>query len=155
ATDRPVEALLEGRLDLAILTERVRDSRIRLRPLFLDEMIAIVAPGHRWASRRWIAPRELAAEHLLLYASAPGESFTLRHVLGPARLVPARVSFIMLTEALIEMAKAGVGVGVLPRWSAQGAIAARAVVALSLTRRGIRRQWTAATLKAGPEPEYL
>ena len=45
-----------------------------------------------------MSPRELAAEHLLLYASVPEESFMLASVLAPAGLVPARVSFIMLTE---------------------------------------------------------
>jgi len=69
--------------------------------------------------------------------------------------VPARVSFIMLTEAMIEMARAGLGIGILPRWSAQAAIAARTVVPLSITRRGVRRQWSAATLKAHVEPPWL
>jgi LysR family transcriptional regulator for metE and metH len=155
ATERPVEALVEGRLDLAILTSATRDRRLRLRPLFTDEMVAIVAPTHPLAKRRWLSPQELAAEHLLLYASAPEDSFTLRSVLAPAGLVPARMSFIMLTEAMIEMAKAGLGVGVIPRWSAQPAIAARAVVPLSITRRGKHRQWLAATLKAQAEPAYL
>ena len=75
----------------------------------------------------------------------------LRRVLAPAGLTPARVSFIMLTEAMIEMARAGLGVGVLPRWSAQRAIAAGRSCALSITRRGVRRQWSAATLKAQAE----
>ena len=155
ATERPVEALLEGRLDLAILTNDVDDRRLRLRPLFTDEMVAIVSRSHRFAGRTWLTPRELASEHLLVYSSAPQESSTLRSVLAPAGLVASRVSFIMLTEAMIEMAKAGLGVGVLPRWSVEAAVAARTVVPLSLTRRGIRRQWRAATLKAQQEPPFL
>ena len=154
-TDRPVEALLGGQLDLAILTDEPSDSRLRLRRLFADEMIALVTREHRLAARTWISPRELAAEHLLLYSSSPEESFVLKRVLGPAHVVPARLSFIMLTEAMIEMARAGLGVAVLPRWSAQAAIATRSVVPVSLTRRGIRRYWTAATLKAQPMPVWL
>jgi LysR family transcriptional regulator for metE and metH len=155
ATDRPVDALLAGRIDLAILTAPVRDRRLRVRPLFADEMVAIVAPSHPLAKRSWLSPRDLAAEHLLLYASAPEDSFVLRRVLGPAGLAPSRVSFIMLTEAMIEMARAGMGVGVLPRWSAHPALAARTVVPLSITKNGVRRQWTAATLKTAAEPAHL
>jgi LysR family transcriptional regulator for metE and metH len=154
-TDRPVEALVDGQLDLAILTDEPADPRLRLRRLFADEMIALVAREHLLGTRTWISPRELAAEHLLLYSSSPDDSFVLKRVLGPAGLVPARLSFIMLTEAMIEMAKAGLGVAVLPRWSAQAAIATRSVVPLSLTRRGIRRYWTAATLKAQAMPVWL
>jgi LysR family transcriptional regulator for metE and metH len=155
ASDRPVAALLEGRLDLAILVGKTPDPRIRLRPLFMDEMVAITASDHPLAARRWISPRQLAEQHLLIYSSVPEESFVLRRVLAPARLTPARLSFIMLTEAMVELARAGVGVAVLPRWSAHRAIANGAVAALSIGRRGVHRQWTAATLKARSEPAHL
>jgi LysR family transcriptional regulator for metE and metH len=155
ATDRPVQALVNGQIDLAILTNDVTDPRLRLRRLFTDEMVALVSRQHPWASRAWVSPRQLATEHLLLYSSAPEESFVLRRILGPAGLTPTRFTFIMLTEAMIEMAKAGLGVAVLPRWSAQAAIATRSIVPLSITRRGIRRNWTAATLKALAEPAWL
>jgi LysR family transcriptional regulator for metE and metH len=155
ATERPVQALLDGRLDLAILTDRRRDPRLRLRPLFIDEMVAICAPDHPAAKRRWLSPRALAKEHLLIYSSVPEESFVLKRLLAPAGLTPARVSFIMLTEAMVELARAGVGVGVLPRWSAHRAIANGAVAALSIGRKGVHRPWVAATLKACREPAHL
>ena len=148
ATDRPIEALVAGRLDLAILTNETTDPRLRLRRLFADEMVALVSRDHPFAARQWLGVGELAREHLLLYSSSPEESFVLQRVLAPAGHTPAKLSFIMLTEAMIEMARAGLGVAVLPRWSAQPAIAARSLIPLSITRRGIRRNWTAATLKA-------
>lgn len=155
ATDRPVDALLDGRIDLAILIDPARDKRLRLRPLFIDEMVAIVGPGHGLSKRGWVTPVDLAREHLLVYSSTPEESFVFQKVLGPAGLTPAAVSFIMLTEAIVELSHAGVGVGILPRWSAHRAIASRAVIALSITRRGMRRQWSAATLAAQPYPLYV
>ena len=154
-TGGPVEALLEGRIDLAILIDPAKDRRLRVRPLFTDEMVAIVAKAHPLARRPWVSPEALAAEHLLLYSSAPEESFAFRRILQPNGLVPARVSFIMLTEAMIELARAGVGAAVMPRWSAQKAIAGGAVRPLSITRRGMRRRWVAATLAAQPEPPYV
>jgi len=155
ATDDPARALLDGRVDLAILIDPGKDRRLRLRPLFADEMVAIVAKHDPLAGRRFVDAADLARQHLLLYTSVPEESFALRRLLKPAGLTPARVSFIMLTEAMIELARAGTGVGILPRWSAERAIASGGVVALSLTRRGMRRQWVAATLAAAPEPPYL
>ena len=154
-TGGPVEALLEGRIDLAILIDPAKDRRLRVRPLFTDEMVAIVARAHPLARRPWVSPEALAAEHLLLYSSAPEESFAFRRILQPNGLVPARVSFIMLTEAMIELARAGIGVGILPRWSAQRAIAAGSVVPLSITRRGMPRKWAAATLAAQAAPAYI
>jgi LysR family transcriptional regulator, regulator for metE and metH len=155
ATSNPVDALLDGRIDLAILIDPRPDRRFRLRPLFTDEMVAIVAKGDPLARRRWLSAEDLAGQHLLLYTSAREDSFVFRHVLDPAGLSPARVSFIMLTEAMIELARAGTGVGVMPRWSAQRAIASGAVVPLPITRRGLRRQWSAATLAAQDDPPYM
>ena len=154
-TGGPVEALLDGRIDLAILIDPAKDRRLRLRPLFNDEMVAIVAKTHALARRPWVAPEALAREHLLLYSSVPEDSFVFRRVFQPKGLVPARASVIMLTEAMIELARAGTGVGVLPRWSAQRAISSGAVAGLSITRRGMRRQWAAATLAAHADPPYL
>jgi hypothetical protein len=68
-------------------------------------MVAIVPPGNPLARRRWISAEDLAARRLLLY-SACRRGF-LREVLRPAGLKPARVSFIMLTEAMIQLARRG------------------------------------------------
>ena len=155
ATRRPVSALLNGELDVAVLSDTTNERGLRIHPLFQDEMVAIVSPQHRLAKKGWAAPRAFAEEHLLVYSSVPEESFMLRKVLGPAGLVPKRVSFIMLTEAMIELARAGIGVGVLPRWSAERAIASKAVVPVSIGRRGVHRRWSAATLRARPEPDYV
>jgi LysR family transcriptional regulator, regulator for metE and metH len=155
ATDRPVEALLHGEVDVAILSSAIEDRRLRLRPLFRDEMVAVVTRGNALARRRWVGAEELAREHLLLYASRRDDSFVFREVLDPAGLQPARVSFVMLTEALLELARAGIGVAVLPRWAAQRAIAAGGLAAVSITRRGKHRTWTAATLGAQPDPPYI
>jgi LysR family transcriptional regulator, regulator for metE and metH len=155
ATDHPVAALIEGRVDLAILSRDIEDERLRIRPLFMDEMVALVPPRHALARRGWVSPAQLAREHLLLYSSAREESFVLKHVLGPAGLVPSRLSFVMLTEAMIAMAHAGLGVAVLPRWSAHPAIAARSLVPLSITRAGMRRQWSAATLASRVMPPFV
>jgi LysR family transcriptional regulator for metE and metH len=155
ATEAPLAALLDGRVDLAILIDPRPDKRLRLRPLFDDEMVAIVARTDALARRRWLDAADLAAQHLLLYSSNREDSFVFRRLLRPAGLTPDRVSFIMLTEAMIELARAGTGVAILPRWSAQRALASGGIAALPLTRRGMRRRWVAATLATQPEPPYL
>ena len=152
-TIRPIEALLEGRLDLAIVTEPVRHSHLRVRPLFEDEHAAIVAPGHKFATQPFVRPEELAEERLLLYSSSPDDSFTIQKILRPAGVVPRRVSFVMLTEAILEMVKARLGISVMQTWAVEPALRARDVMAVPITAGGIRRQWSAATLKdAGRVP---
>jgi LysR family transcriptional regulator for metE and metH len=152
-TVRPLEALLDGRLDLAIVTESVRHPHVRMRVLFEDEHAAIVAPDHPFAQRSFVSPQDLADERLLLYSSSPDDSFTIQRILRPAAVVPRRVSFVMLTEAILEMVKARLGISVMQTWAIEPALRVGDVKAIPITRAGIHRQWMAATLKeAGSVP---
>jgi LysR family transcriptional regulator for metE and metH len=152
-TIRPLEALLDGRLDLAIVTEPVRHAHVRVRTLFEDEQAAIVAPDHPFAKRAFVSAQDLADERLLLYSSSPDDSFTMQHILRPAGVTARRVSFVMLTEAILEMVKARLGVSVMQTWAIEPALRAGDVKAVPITAAGIRRQWRAATLRdAGRVP---
>ena len=76
ATDRPVDALLDGRIDLAILIDPSGIARLRLRPLFADEMVAIVAKGHPLARAPvGVRPPSSPPSTCSLYSSVPEESF--------------------------------------------------------------------------------
>jgi LysR family transcriptional regulator for metE and metH len=58
-----------------------------------------------------------------------------------------------LTEGILEMIKAGMGVSVLPRWSIANVIASGDVHAIRITRAGVFRKWYAATLSGiAPTP---
>ena len=153
-TNRPVDALLEGSLDLALMTNEVDDSRLRVRPLMTDEHAAIVAPGHPWTKQRFVSPQELGRETLLLYSVA-ADSFTLRRILHPAGVRPARLRYVQLTEAILEMVKAGLGVTVMPTWVVRPALSRGDVRAVRITASGIHRSWTAATLKDAAEPAFV
>jgi LysR family transcriptional regulator, regulator for metE and metH len=146
-TMQPIEALLEGRLDVAIVTQSVRHEHVRVRPLFEDEHAAIVVPDHPFATQAFVRPEDLAAERLLLYSSSPDDSFTIQQIMKPAGVMPRRVSFVMLTEAILEMVKARLGVSVMQTWAIEPALRAGDVRAVPITAGGIRRQWSAATLK--------
>jgi LysR family transcriptional regulator for metE and metH len=151
-TTRPVEALLEGRLDLAIVTQAIRNEHVRVRPLFEDEHAAIVAPTHPFARRSFVRAEDFASERLLLYSGSRGDSFTFQRILQPAGVEPAHVSFVMLTEAILEMVKAGLGISVMQTWAIEPALRAGDVRAIRITPAGIRRQWNAATLKSADAP---
>jgi LysR family transcriptional regulator for metE and metH len=142
----PLAALLDARLDLAIMNDLSDDRRLRYRELFDDEHVAVVPARHRWAARSFVRPDEIAAEPLYLYSRSIENSFIMRHVLGPLGLTPAHVTYLQLPEGILEMVKAGFGATVLPRWSIAGALASGDLRAVRITRRGVFRKWYAVTL---------
>jgi LysR family transcriptional regulator for metE and metH len=154
ATHHPLPYLLDGRLDLAIVSDPVRDRRLVVRRLFDTEMVVIVAPGHPLAARPYVRAEDFAHETLLIYPPKE-ESSIYQDVLVPAGIRPAELQQIQLTEAIIELVKAGLGVAVLARWAVAPYVKAGALRAVPLTRRGYRRPWSAATLKDVARVPYV
>jgi LysR family transcriptional regulator for metE and metH len=146
ATDHPVAALLDGQIDVALVSERPRDRRIAARPLFRDEYVVIVQPRHRLAQQPFVRAEDFAAETLLSY-SPWAESTVCQRLLAPAGVAPAQLLQVKLTEAIVEMVKAGIGIGVLSKWAAAPHAAKGTVSAVPLTRGRFSRIWSAASLK--------
>ena len=153
-TRRPAQALLEGRLDLALLSDPRRDPRLVYRHLVDDEMVVVMAPGHRLVTMPFVPPPELAHETLFMYTE-PEESLAMQRVLRAVGTMPRRIVKVILTEAILELVRAGQGVAVLASWSIAPCVAAGAVVARPLGRQGLVRRWHAVRLKAAPAPAYL
>jgi LysR family transcriptional regulator for metE and metH len=154
ATDRPIEALLEGQIDLAIVTSEPDDKRLTSQPLFEDELVAVVPPSHPFAKRPHVEPDDFADEHLIVYTADRSDSYVFRRILSPAGVEPARVSAVPLTEAILELVKAGLGVSVMARWAIEPAIKTGSVAAVRITRRGHFRPWSAAALRDRVEPKW-
>jgi LysR family transcriptional regulator for metE and metH len=154
ATKRPVEALLEGEIDLAVVTSSVNDKRLVLTPLFEDELVAVVSPDHPFARKSFVDPDDFAEEHLIIYSADRTDSYTFSRILTPAGVEPARVSEVPLTEAILELVKAGLGISVMARWAIEPALRAGAARAVRVTKRGVFRPWSAVTLRDRPEPKW-
>jgi LysR family transcriptional regulator for metE and metH len=154
ATDSPFEALAAGKLDVAFVTSDVAPRGIEMEPLFRDEMKVVVAPDHRFASQEFVKPGDLAGETLLTYSALKG-NFIYERLLRPAGIEPKKHLQVRLTEAIIELVKAGAGVALMAEWAISPYAASGAVVTLPLTRRGVERQWRAASVASRPMPPFM
>jgi LysR family transcriptional regulator for metE and metH len=136
-----VDALLDRRIDLALVHETRRDARVRLTPVFEDEIVIITSRTHPLAKKPFIAAEDLATETVILH-SPPDESFFARQ-LRAGGIRPRRFTTVTLTEAIVELVRAGLGVSAVPRWTVERA----GVATVRYTRKGLWRRWNAATLK--------
>jgi LysR family transcriptional regulator, regulator for metE and metH len=153
-TAAPIPALRNGDLDLAIVYNKVSDKRVRLEKLFEDEMVLVTAPDHRLAQRDFVPLEEIADEHLFLYSSSSRHSIVLGDILGAADVAPKQVTRLQLTEAIIELVAANMGVAILARWAVQPAVQSRALSVIRLGRKGHMRTWYAATRSGDVTPAF-
>ena len=68
-------------------------------------------------------------------------------MLIPAGAIPSRVEEVKLTEAIMELVKANLGISALARWAVQPQLDAGALVALPIPPRGLKRRWSAVMFK--------
>jgi len=142
-----VELLQQGRVDVALMIEPAGRKELAFVPLFEDEMRFLVAPVHPWAKAGRFQRANFQDQTLILYNQT---SYTFRLVKDYFReegLPLANFLELGSMEAIKELAKVGLGIGVLAPWVARAEIAAGALVSLPLGKRKLRRRWGVAHLR--------
>jgi LysR family transcriptional regulator for metE and metH len=155
ATRYPDRFLLNGRLDLAIDSTLKKGTPLKYRQLFTDELVAVVPADHPLAAKSYLTAKDFMHEHYITYTDVIEESTVFQKILIPAGIRPARTTKILITEAIIEMVRAGLGITTLARWAAVPYLKNGQLVTIPLTSRGLKRTWYAVTMKESNPPSYL
>ena len=154
STRSPVDALTKGKLDVAILFCPPRNKNVVLTKICEDQLLIVMSANHRLAGSKYVRPQDLEGETVLCYP--PREESTLcGKYLRPAGVEPKAILEIPLTEALVEMVGAGIGIALLAHWAVAPYLKSGRVIARPMGNPGIRRTWYAATLRGEPCSPYL
>lgn len=152
ATSYALSNLLENNIDIGIFNDN-NSRKITYSALFSDELYIIVSPSHRWASRTWMHIKDITDEPYIMYTIPTEESNTYK-MLFPKK-PPGKLYKMMITEAIIEMVKGGLGFTVLPNWVVNSYIKSRELKAIRISKKGIKRTWYAGVLKNRIVPPYM
>lgn len=142
-TGDPVSALVRGKIDIALLTtsELPKGQGLHQHPLFTDEIVFVMSTRHPLAQHRRITPLQLQAEPLITGNTPPAEArWFMRAAFGRRRPKLRFLSF-PLTEAIMDAARAGMGVAVLSEWMASGYLEQGDLVVRRLSSGPLRRPW--------------
>ncbi|WP_437629973.1 LysR family transcriptional regulator [Sorangium sp. So ce854] len=146
-TQDPVGALARGDIDVALLTTSplpaAREARAALveRPLFSDEVVFVVSTTHPLAGRASITRDDLREHPLITSNTPPAEERSfITAVFGRRK---PRLEFLRfpLTEAMIDAARAGMGIAVLSEWMANGYLDGGDLAVKRLSSGPLRRPW--------------
>ena len=113
-----LEQLRDNELDVAILALPVDLTGLAAWPLYDEDFVAVLPPGHRWAELPSLPSKRLAEENLLLLG--PGHCFRDQVVQAcPKCIEPDSGSGRALTGSSLEtiryMVASGLGITVAPR----------------------------------------
>jgi LysR family transcriptional regulator, regulator for metE and metH len=155
ATHYPLQKLLEGQLDVAIVSDLIKDENIEYLELFQDEMVALVPEGHKWTTKRFASAEDFVHENLIIH-SMPMETVTVHQmVLQPAGVKPKRITVLPMTEASIEMVKAEMGIMVMAKWAVKPYLQNNTIKAIKIGKGGLKRTHFIATLKNKERADYF
>ena len=136
-----IEHLLEGELDVGMLTLPVTEGKLRVLELARDELVVIASPSHAWAAARRIEPRELAEQPLLIYERRSSTFQIVQRLLLEAGVFPHIVMELDHLGAVASMVRAGLGLAIVPRWAVEADLSAGRLAGLSIGKHGLYRAW--------------
>lgn len=145
-TRDPIRGLLEGNVEIALLTTAPLPKTSAARqlaelPLLSDEIVFLVSSQHRLARAKHVTREDLRAEPLITSNTPPAEAaWFLRSVFG--RRAP-KLDFLLfpLTEAIVDAARAGMGIAVMSEWMASGYVEQGELLVKRLASGALRRPW--------------
>lgn len=141
AIEDPYGAIERDEVDIAIINHADPSSPLAPVNLFDDELFAVMRRDHPLAARKYLNPENFRDEALLLY-TGHRHAF-VDQILQPAGIVPARLRQVRMTEAIVELARAGQGIAVLAGWVLHDLESKRELAAVRITRSGYKRRWQA------------
>jgi LysR family transcriptional regulator for metE and metH len=145
--DDPIAALVDGRLDVALVTKLDGDvNRVRLERLFDDELRAVVSTGHPWADQASVAAADFDQVHLVLCDSYDQARTPVVPLPIPTGARPARLTTVPIgTDMLIELVATGDVVTVLPSWIVAPYLATHDIASVAVGDPPQHRTWYSAT----------
>lgn len=148
AMSNPIDFLLKGEIDLAVTNNLKPAKGIRFEKLFDDEQVVLVSSKHPLARKKVILPTDLANENFIIYKEDISSDYFARNVLIPQGIPVGKVIKMQLTEARVELVKAGMGIAVLSRWLVRPFVRdSNTIKLLPIGKRGFYRTWYIATLE--------
>jgi len=136
-----IDLLHRSEVDLAITLEPLNEPQLEFHPLFTDELSFLVAPTHPWAKDGHVNRLEIPRQNYVLYNKGSYTFRAIQEYFRDEEMVLNTVIELGSMDAIKELVKLGLGVSILAPWIAQKELQEGSLVALSLGRRKLKRQW--------------
>jgi DNA-binding transcriptional LysR family regulator len=132
--------LLDGNLELGVISYDPGDERIKSKVIYSDALAFVVSPQHRFARRKVVSITELGAEQFIAHnVLSPYREVVLREF--QTHKVPLRMEVEMPTiESIRKLVQADQGVAFLPRMCVEQEIEQRLLAEVRVKEIHVERK---------------
>jgi DNA-binding transcriptional LysR family regulator len=153
STSEVLQALTTHQIAIGLIESPAHRPDLKVEVFGEDELVLIVKPDHRWASKGSVKAAELVQEPILLREVGSGmrqfvEEYLERN--GVLRQQLRTVVDLNSTEGIVAAVEAGLGIGFAPHLSIEKSLELGTVKAIPLDNGSIRRQLSIVLLN-GPD----
>ncbi|NLR80128.1 LysR family transcriptional regulator [Chitinophaga eiseniae] len=155
AANQSIKNLLDGTLDIAVVSDVEKHEKVKYIDLFQDEIVMVVSENHPWTDKKYVIAEDFANEHLYIHSLPVNKVSLFQFLLTPANITPKKVTPLPLTEASLTMVECGMGVMSMAKWAVQPFIKNHSIKTVKIGRTGLKRKHYIAILKDQSYPEYF
>ncbi|RRA47396.1 LysR substrate-binding domain-containing protein [Acidipila sp. EB88] len=151
-TDTMLDALVAGRIQLALVEGPDRRRDLQIEHFMEDHMVLVVPPAHEWAGEE-VTIGMLREEPLLLREFGSGSRRVIEQALAARglRAKDLKVSMELdSTEGLLSAVEAGLGVAFVSRWAVRNQLAL-GTLRLAYARELKLARWLSVARALGPD----
>jgi LysR family transcriptional regulator for metE and metH len=148
ATQRPLNALADRNIDIAVTSGTPSKAATRSLKLFRDELVLIMSPEHPLAEKPYVVAQDMADQVYISYSDIAEKGHEYDSFLKPAQVSYRKMVKVELTEAIVELVAAGFGVSILSRWAVSLYLQTGVLASAKVTRAGLYVDWHAVTRKS-------
>lgn len=110
-----VRGVVEGELDLAVVTLPIKDPRISIEPLLTEPLLLVVGQNHPFSSRKEIDIADLAEETFVTMGDSSTLAIQIQGFFGDHNFVP-KVGYRCAQVATLKLfVSMGLGISILPQ----------------------------------------
>lgn len=134
-TEQLIDAVLDHRVELALVGSPILDDRLSIHPFLRDELVAIAPPDEPWSSRTSIRLDELRSQTLLMREPGSALQASLQEILRVHEVEPEHTITLGNLEAIKRSVEAGLGVSIVPEIAVRREVQTGALHALSIAEQ--------------------
>jgi LysR family transcriptional regulator for metE and metH len=152
ASKRPLEFLLHGELDVAIVRSQMTNTKITYVPVYLDQLMVVMSKSNPLARKQVFEIADFEDTELIMpvYDASYQDTPLIEHMIQVEHIKLKNLHRIHYTDVTVDMAEANLGIGIMPDWIVKPYLKNRDIVAIPVSTTIAKRPWYAATCKDTP-----
>ncbi len=131
-TNQLLDAVLDGRVELALVGSPIDDERLSVHPFIHDQLVVIVPPDDTLTSRPSLAVADLRDQTLLMREAGSALQVSVMALLREHGVEAAHTITLGNLEAIKRSVEVGLGVAIVPEIAVRREVQSGALYALAL-----------------------